>query len=158
MRYVIDLERKTCDCGFWAVSGLPCAHALVCILKKRMKSADFVHTSMTTAMYVKTYSHYMKPIPNESRWPTVDFAPILPPIVTRRAGRLKKLRRRGPSEQPPRVSRSVGTDATTVIKLDIINALVQHLKKNLQGQQKKGIRCVSKIRKQELSNMIFTLL
>lgn len=46
MRYVIDLEEKSCDCGYWTMSGLPCSHALLSIVKKRMKPIYFVNLSM----------------------------------------------------------------------------------------------------------------
>lgn len=49
----------------------------------------------------------MKSIPDESRWPEVHFAPIIPPIITKKAEKPKTLRKRGPNE-PARVSRSVG--------------------------------------------------
>lgn len=86
IQYIVELEKKTCDCSYWALSGLPCAYALVCIVNKHMKPTKFVDISMTKEMYARTYSHFMKPIPYESRWPFVEFAHILPPIGTRTAG------------------------------------------------------------------------
>ena len=29
--YIVDLQKKECSCGLWAVSGFPCEHAMPCI-------------------------------------------------------------------------------------------------------------------------------
>lgn len=33
-RYVVDLFARTCGCNLWGISGIPCCHALCCILKR----------------------------------------------------------------------------------------------------------------------------
>lgn len=98
MRYVVDLQQQTCDCGIWPINGLPCAHALICIVKKMLNPINFVHKSMSVKTYKNIYSHYMSLIPNESRWPEVSFAPILPPIIKKKAYRPRTTRKRGPTE------------------------------------------------------------
>ncbi|KAK9229583.1 hypothetical protein WN944_022546 [Citrus x changshan-huyou] len=34
--YIVDLQKKKCSCGLWAVSGYPCEHALPCINRSRL--------------------------------------------------------------------------------------------------------------------------
>lgn len=42
-RYVVDLERKKCEHGYYAVSWIPCSHVMLCITKKMMNPHNFVH-------------------------------------------------------------------------------------------------------------------
>ena len=32
-RYVVDLNERTCDCGRWGLSGIPCLHAAFAIIE-----------------------------------------------------------------------------------------------------------------------------
>ncbi|KAL5763814.1 hypothetical protein ACOSQ2_016408 [Xanthoceras sorbifolium] len=91
-RFVVNLDSKTCECGLWAVSGIPCRHG-------------YVHDYLKKPCYLKTYSHAMHPIPDEHLWPNVEFATVLPPLKRRRPGRPKLQRRRGLNE-PQKVPRS----------------------------------------------------
>ncbi|KAL5749534.1 hypothetical protein ACOSP7_024137 [Xanthoceras sorbifolium] len=104
-RFVVNLDSKTCECGLWAVSGIPCRHALACILKRRDAVEGYVHDYLKKPCYLKTYSHAMHPIPDEHLWPNVEFATVLPPLKRRRPGRPKLQRRRGLNE-PQKVPRS----------------------------------------------------
>ncbi|KAL5765757.1 hypothetical protein ACOSP7_016374 [Xanthoceras sorbifolium] len=93
-RFVVNLDSKICECGLWAVSGIPCRHALACILKRRDAVEGYVHDYLKKPCYLKTYSHAMHPIPDEHLWPD-----------RRRPGRPKLQRRRGLNE-PKKVPRS----------------------------------------------------
>ncbi|KAK9195307.1 hypothetical protein WN943_003427 [Citrus x changshan-huyou] len=42
-RCVVDLGSKHCDCGEWAVSGLPCKHAICCINVMRYNVNEYVY-------------------------------------------------------------------------------------------------------------------
>lgn len=63
MRYVLDLESRSCDYGFWKISGSRCSHALH--YEKMMKPMDFVHKSMAIKMYMNLYSHFTKALLDE---------------------------------------------------------------------------------------------
>ncbi|KAH7550623.1 hypothetical protein JRO89_XS13G0233500 [Xanthoceras sorbifolium] len=104
---VVDLGKKICKCGFWAVSGYPCRHALACILKRRDSVEGYVHDYLKKTAYLRTYSHVLHPIPDENLWPQSDSQTVLPPIKNKRAGRPKKQRIRGATESR-RVQRSIG--------------------------------------------------
>ncbi|KAL5757505.1 hypothetical protein ACOSP7_020116 [Xanthoceras sorbifolium] len=64
--YVVDLEKQSCDCGLWEVTGIPCKHAMAVITTKRLNSHDYVHKYLTKEYYLKTYSHAITPIPDQS--------------------------------------------------------------------------------------------
>ncbi|KAL5817272.1 hypothetical protein ACOSQ3_025650 [Xanthoceras sorbifolium] len=97
--YVVDLEKHSCDCGLWKVTGIPCKHAMAVITTKRLNSHDYVHKYLTKEYYLKTYSHAITPIPDQSLWPNDDNPSIvLPPEKKRMPGRPKKNRKRGTDE------------------------------------------------------------
>ncbi|KAL5784528.1 hypothetical protein ACOSQ2_006920 [Xanthoceras sorbifolium] len=99
--YVVDLEKQSCDCGLWEVTGIPCKHAMAVITTKRLNSHDYVHKYLTKEYYLKTYSHAITPIPDQSLWPDDDNPSIvLPPEKKRMPGRPKKNRKRGTDEGP----------------------------------------------------------
>ncbi|KAL5740629.1 hypothetical protein ACOSQ2_029809 [Xanthoceras sorbifolium] len=80
---------------------------MACITKIRIDVENYVHDYLKKPAYLRTYSHYIHAIPDESLWPEVESETILPPKKRRRAGRPRLSRRRGAGE-PARVKRSVG--------------------------------------------------
>ena len=87
-RCVVDLGSKHCDCGEWAVSGLPCKHAICCINVMRYNVNEYVHPLLKKKAFMKAYQHQLHPVLDESRWPLLLHDNLLPPIVIRAAGRL----------------------------------------------------------------------
>ncbi|CAL1378234.1 unnamed protein product [Linum trigynum] len=43
--YIVDLQTKTCTCGYWSLSGLPCCHVVSAITHLRKDVDDYVHVS-----------------------------------------------------------------------------------------------------------------
>ncbi|CAL1380860.1 unnamed protein product [Linum trigynum] len=41
--YIVDLTDKSCTCGYWQLSGLPCCHAISAISHMRKEVDDYVH-------------------------------------------------------------------------------------------------------------------
>ncbi|TXG56738.1 hypothetical protein EZV62_018051 [Acer yangbiense] len=54
-QFVVKLNKRTCDCGIWDVSGLPCKHAMACITKKRDDVEEYVHHYLKKLAYLRTY-------------------------------------------------------------------------------------------------------
>ena len=46
-QHVIDLKAKKCACNLWSVSGVPCPHALACIMQRGLQIFYFVHESLS---------------------------------------------------------------------------------------------------------------
>ena len=42
-RYVVDIEQRTCFCGLWDVSGIPCVHSIAELGSKGEQVEDYVH-------------------------------------------------------------------------------------------------------------------
>ncbi|KAK0575955.1 hypothetical protein LWI29_009574 [Acer saccharum] len=106
-QFVVKLDDQTCQCGIWAVSGIPCKHAMACITRMRQNVEDYVHEYLKKLAYLKTYSNAIHAISDESLWPEVEHGTVLPPLKRRRSGRSRLSRRRGVTE-PARVKRSMG--------------------------------------------------
>ena len=99
--YVVNLRNGTCDCRVWAVSGIPCKHALTCIFHNRENPENYCHPYLTTEAYMRTYSDMIHPLPDESSWSDVEHETVEPPYRKRMPGRPKKCRRREPDEPVP---------------------------------------------------------
>ncbi|KAK9209718.1 hypothetical protein WN944_002086 [Citrus x changshan-huyou] len=100
-RCVVDLGSKHCDCGEWDISGLPCKHAMCCIDAMRYNVNEYVHSLLKKSAFMKTYQHQLYPMPDESRWPLLPHDNLLPPTITRAAGRPQTKRRRENGERQP---------------------------------------------------------
>ena len=95
---VVDLKNWTCTCGYFQLTGYPCAHACTAIGVCRLPIKNYVHTCYTRAEYLKTYAHTITPVPSDIYWITCEEEAINPPVVRRMPGRPKKLRRRAQDE------------------------------------------------------------
>ncbi|KAK9177673.1 hypothetical protein WN943_026862 [Citrus x changshan-huyou] len=98
--YIVDLEHHVCDCGYWQLSGIPCVHAMPCILHAKKDNSQFIHGWLKQDSYLATYSGLIHPIPDKTSWPIADGDDILPPLLRRPPGRPKKNRRRETDEVP----------------------------------------------------------
>ncbi|XP_027156653.1 uncharacterized protein LOC113757707 [Coffea eugenioides] len=99
--FIVSLNQKTCDCGAFQLSGLPCKHAALGIIYRRQKLETYCDPCFSTEMYLKTYSGMIHPIPYQKIWPPlIDVTPktVLPPPLRRVPSRLRVNRRRGPDE------------------------------------------------------------
>lgn len=89
---VVDIDRKTCSCRKWELTGMPCYHA-VAVIQLRNEDWDMhtAHWYMTTN-YVQTYSHILDPIVGPEFWNETPEPAPLPPNVKTPTGRPKKKR------------------------------------------------------------------
>ncbi|KAK3189310.1 hypothetical protein Dsin_028871 [Dipteronia sinensis] len=100
---IVHLGHRTCDCGLWQVSGLPCEHAAAAIIFERQKIQDYVHPYLTVTAFKRAYDGVINPIPDSSRWPNVEGCPPIPPDIKSRVERPKnRSRRREVDEGRPR--------------------------------------------------------
>ncbi|XP_010695391.2 uncharacterized protein LOC104908037 [Beta vulgaris subsp. vulgaris] len=99
VHFPIRLETRTCGCGKWQGTGIPCKHGLRVIFDQRLNSHDYVSEYYKGAAYKETYASHIHPMPNSSQWPEFELPVIHPPPFKRCAGRPAKQRRRGPNEK-----------------------------------------------------------
>lgn len=62
---------------------------------------EYVHSLLKKSAFMKTYQHQLYPVPDESRWPLLPHDNLLPPTITRAAGRPQTKRRRENGERQP---------------------------------------------------------
>ncbi|KAH9768456.1 SWIM-type domain-containing protein [Citrus sinensis] len=84
-RFVVKLESRTCDCGYWEIAGLPCQHAMAAIGYARHAIEEYVPAWFATQSYLNTYSVMFSPLPNQCTWERTRRPLIDPPIVQKKA-------------------------------------------------------------------------
>ncbi|KAL5757018.1 hypothetical protein ACOSQ2_021764 [Xanthoceras sorbifolium] len=101
--YVAKLNIRSCECGVWQISGVPCSHALAMIshyLQHRDGIVEFVHLSLTKTAVQQTYASMILSIPDRYVWPQITVTPVIPPPLKTLPGRLKVIRRRELDDRP----------------------------------------------------------
>ncbi|XP_050227587.1 uncharacterized protein LOC126677148 [Mercurialis annua] len=99
-QFVVNLTHKTCACGAWQLTGIPCSHALACINYMRHNVVDYVDDCNKREQYFKAYEFSIQPINGSNMWPEVSGYPIIPPPHRKMPGRPKKKRKRDADEEP----------------------------------------------------------
>ncbi|WOL06035.1 hypothetical protein Cni_G14767 [Canna indica] len=97
--HVVNLSDRTCLCRYWDISGIPCNHAISCIVWLKEYSDNYVNNYYKNEAYLKTYEFLMEPLTVKDTWPQVEGPRVLPPPVKKMPGRPKKKRRREVHEE-----------------------------------------------------------
>lgn len=96
---LVSLNNKTCACGLWKISGMPCKHVMRTIIAAEEDPYKYTSNWFSVVVYKKTYSHNIKAIPDQEQWPEMDMPFILPPAMKRGVGRPSRNRRKEEGEQ-----------------------------------------------------------
>ena len=93
--YVVDLRARQCSCRYWAISSIPCPHAIACIHWRRNDLANFVTGWYKKEKYMTTYCTGIPPKHRiRNRWDEVQNTfLVFPRIVTIKPGRPKLKRK-----------------------------------------------------------------
>ncbi|KAL5762795.1 hypothetical protein ACOSP7_019059 [Xanthoceras sorbifolium] len=97
-KFLVNTSDVYCYCGDWQISRLPCHHAIAVFNYKREFAHDHVHWYYSKEAMIIIYSGSINPIPDKSRWSEYENASVEPPQKRTKAGKPKKLRRRGLDE------------------------------------------------------------
>ncbi|XP_074374907.1 uncharacterized protein LOC141716619 isoform X2 [Apium graveolens] len=87
---VVDLEKKSCTCRKWNLTGIPCYHACACIAIRHDPWENHMHECYSKDMYMKLYSCLLEPIVSPEFWEQASEPRPLPPAIKTPAGRPKK--------------------------------------------------------------------
>jgi hypothetical protein len=92
---VVDLARCACSCGEFAELQFPCKHAAAAIQAKALDVARFAHASYCTESLRAVYGQHIALVDLDT---LASDARLLPPVITRKAGRPRTLRLRSRGE------------------------------------------------------------
>lgn len=99
--FCVSLTMRTCTCCKQQITGLPCKHAVRCILRMDYLVEDCCDEAFTVERYKKLYDGIVYPIPNPCMWDKrEDLRKLDPPIVERGGGRPPLHKRRESQTQP----------------------------------------------------------
>ena len=94
----VDMNKRTCGCRKWDVTGVPCNHAVSVIMKLKQHPEDYVHDFFKKPMYTKAFNYTVYPVPGPEDWTKTDTPDIDPPAFNDRPGRKQTKRRKGEFE------------------------------------------------------------
>ncbi|KAK2638572.1 hypothetical protein Ddye_026367 [Dipteronia dyeriana] len=87
--YTTNLPEKTCECGQWQVSGVPCSHALVGIRYNFGVNGDeanlfeYIDPMLSMSAYQRTYSSMIHSIPDLCVWTDLETTSVDAPPLKR---------------------------------------------------------------------------
>ncbi|KAG5568642.1 hypothetical protein H5410_064342, partial [Solanum commersonii] len=88
--WAVDLEKRTCSCRKWTLTGIPCKHAIAAIWANREDTLDYVHDSYKVETYRKIYKNAIFSMNGLQIWPKSNKHPLLPPRSLTSTKRRKK--------------------------------------------------------------------
>ncbi|XP_071912366.1 uncharacterized protein [Coffea arabica] len=95
---VVNLEMKTCTCGHFQLSGIPCVHVVACIQSRKLKFEDYVDACYHREVYLRAYNFTIGSVPSKQFWVDSKMQYLNPPLVKKQLGRPKNQRKKGPEE------------------------------------------------------------
>ncbi|XP_071907708.1 uncharacterized protein [Coffea arabica] len=96
--YVVDISRRTCTCGSWQLSGIPCSHSIAAIQRDKSEPEHYVDPCYSKEAYLSTYNYTIAAMPSEDYWDSKGAEKVNPPKIRKQPGRPKKVRRREADE------------------------------------------------------------
>lgn len=98
-QFVVNLRQKKCSCRLWQIRGIPCVHAIACIIKDNQEVVDYVATCYSRERMVKLYENVLYPVNGMENWPrsTEVTFDMQPPRTKRQRGRPRKNRTEAPT-------------------------------------------------------------
>ncbi|CAL1379371.1 unnamed protein product [Linum trigynum] len=92
--FVVDLLQRTCACGRWQLSGIPCSHAISCILHNKDKPENYVDSCYHMDTYMMSYAYPIHAHNDANQWPKSTMPPLQAPKFDRRKRGRRQTKRR----------------------------------------------------------------
>ncbi|XP_021757464.1 uncharacterized protein LOC110722504 [Chenopodium quinoa] len=70
---LVDLEKDTCTCYHWELTGIPCVHAYACMLDMRGDIEAYFDPYYTMETYRAAYEPVVHPMPGPKHWEKVKM-------------------------------------------------------------------------------------
>ncbi|XP_059650403.1 uncharacterized protein LOC132296203 [Cornus florida] len=88
----VDLEKKTCSCKIWNLTGIPCRHVVACIFLRKDLPESYVDPYYYRETYLKAYYSLIHPFSMRQLLKAQPSNPLLPPTFSKPTRRPKKAR------------------------------------------------------------------
>ena len=92
--HTFNMDRRTCTCIRWDLTGIPCRHALKLIQDKRLNTENFVADCYLTTLWKQQYSDSITPVKGMKFWKEAYGSQIQPPARPAEKGRKKNPEKR----------------------------------------------------------------
>ncbi|BAT90819.1 uncharacterized protein HKW66_Vig0139560 [Vigna angularis] len=92
-KFIVDIDKVECTCRKWAISGIPCCHALAVMKFLNLDADDFIPVCFRKSTYQEIYSSIVYPVNGQNMWEITPYNDVLPPKKRILPGRPKKKRR-----------------------------------------------------------------
>lgn len=77
----VHLEKRTCSCRKFDITGIPCKHAYGVMLKLKVDPSDYVCEWFRTAKWRRNYTDGIVPVRGSMFWPKTDAPDVHAPPV-----------------------------------------------------------------------------
>ncbi|XP_057733987.1 uncharacterized protein LOC130949221 [Arachis stenosperma] len=84
---VVDLARRTCDCGHFQVERIPCRHVIACCANQRLDWQLYVHDVYKMTEVRKVYRFEFTPLGDPETWPTYEGPTLVVSPAMRRTSK-----------------------------------------------------------------------
>jgi len=92
-QFAVNIDKRDCTCRKWAISGMPCCHALTAMKFLNLNGEDFMSDWFRKTTYEETYNSIIYPINGQQAWERTPYPDVFPPKKRVMPGRPKKKRR-----------------------------------------------------------------
>ncbi|RYR07501.1 hypothetical protein Ahy_B05g074862 [Arachis hypogaea] len=89
-KFVLDLSKRECSCRKYQLAGIPCQHAMSCIMKMCFDVDSYFDDCFKKDTYVRCYEHIIYPVNGSNLWERTLHDDVLPPVFRKSIGRPKK--------------------------------------------------------------------
>ncbi|RYR79111.1 hypothetical protein Ahy_A01g003975 [Arachis hypogaea] len=98
-KYVVDLTAGECSCTKWQMSGIPCPHAISCIIFKGLNLESYVDDCYKKEAYIMCYKEVIHSLNGLELWERTQYDDVIPPPYRKLSHRpVKKRKRRAADE------------------------------------------------------------
>ncbi|RYQ80103.1 hypothetical protein Ahy_Scaffold1g106732 isoform J [Arachis hypogaea] len=84
---VVDLARRTCDCGHFQVERIPCRHVIACCANQRLDWQLYVHDVYKMTEVRKVYRFEFTPLGDPESWPAYEGPTLVANPAQRRTSK-----------------------------------------------------------------------
>lgn len=107
-QHCVHIGDKTCSCGAWQLSGIPCCHATTAIKSRAKDPFDYLDKCYSKEKFIAAYNHPIKVVGSEEFLPNSGRGELYPLLPKPMPGSPKKARRRRkyePKKSKTKISR-----------------------------------------------------